>query len=105
MARVGGRAELGTISTAVWEGGLLTVGGSGVKDELGSLSRAGCEGRSGKMASLGGRIGLSTITRYHLVGVFGTVRRTRAEEGIGTISRAGRERGSGIWPGWLGGKE
>jgi hypothetical protein len=65
MARVGGREGLGTISTAVSEGGLLTVGGTGVKEELGSLSRAGCEGRSGKMARVGGRIRLSTITRYH----------------------------------------
>jgi hypothetical protein len=72
---------------------------------LGPRYEAGGEGRSGKMASLGGRIGLSTITRYHLVGVFGTVRRTRAKKGIGTISRAGREGGSGIWPGWVGGKE
>jgi hypothetical protein len=98
-------AELGNISTAVWEGGLLTVGGTGVKEEFGSLSRAECEGKSGKMARVGGRIILSTITKYHLFGVFGTVRRTRAKEEIGTISRAGREGGSGIWPGWLGGQE
>jgi hypothetical protein len=105
MARVCGRAELGSISTAVWEGGLLTVGGTGVKDELGSLFRAGCEGRSGKMARVGGRIGLSTITRYHLVGLFGTVRTTRAKEGMGTISRAVREGGTGMWPGCVGWKE
>jgi hypothetical protein len=66
-----------------------------VKEVLGTLSRAGWEGGSGKMARVGGRIGLSTITRYHLVGVFGAVRRTRAKEGMRTISRAGREAGSG----------
>jgi hypothetical protein len=81
------------------------MGGTCVKEALGSLSRAGCEGSSGKIAWLGGRIGLTTITRYHLVGVFGTVRTTRRKEGIGTISRPGKEGGSGIWPGWVGEKE
>jgi hypothetical protein len=50
MARVLGRAELGTISTDVLFGGLLTVGGTRVKDILGTLSRAGCEGESVKMS-------------------------------------------------------
>jgi hypothetical protein len=35
MARVGGRAGLGTISTALWEGGLLTVEGTRVKEAWG----------------------------------------------------------------------
>jgi hypothetical protein len=30
MAQMGGRAELGTISTAVWYGGLCTAGGTRV---------------------------------------------------------------------------
>jgi hypothetical protein len=41
---MGGRAVLGTISTAVCEGGLLTVGGTRVKEALGTLSRADGEG-------------------------------------------------------------
>jgi hypothetical protein len=31
MARVGGMAELRNISLAIWEGGLWSVGGTGVK--------------------------------------------------------------------------
>jgi hypothetical protein len=53
--RVGDRAELGTISTAVWEGRLLTVGGTRVKEALWTLYRAGCEGGSVIMARVGGR--------------------------------------------------
>jgi hypothetical protein len=44
MARVGGREGLGTISTAVWEGGLLNVGDIRVKVALGTVSRAGVMG-------------------------------------------------------------
>jgi hypothetical protein len=52
MARVGEKAGLGTISTAFWDGGLGTVGGTRVKEVLGTLSRAGWEGVSEKMAQL-----------------------------------------------------
>jgi hypothetical protein len=76
-----------------------------VKEALGSLSRAGCDGRSGKKTRVGGRIGLSTITRYHLVDVIGTVRKTRAKEGMGTYPGPGVRGDRGIWPGWVGGKE
>jgi hypothetical protein len=44
MAWVEGRVVLGTISTAVWLGGLGTVGGTHVKEVLGTLSREGLEG-------------------------------------------------------------
>jgi hypothetical protein len=67
MSRVGGRAELGIISTAVWEGGMLTVGGSRVKEALGTLPRAGCEGGSAKMARVGGRVEVGAIRTISFV--------------------------------------
>jgi hypothetical protein len=36
-------------------------------EELGSLSRAGREGGSGKMARVCGRVGLGTITMAHFI--------------------------------------
>jgi hypothetical protein len=54
MARVFGRSELGTLPTAVFEGGLLTVVRTRVKEALGTLSLAGCEGGSWKMARVVG---------------------------------------------------
>jgi hypothetical protein len=36
-AKMGGRAELGTISTAVWYGGLCTAGRTRVKEYWGSI--------------------------------------------------------------------
>jgi hypothetical protein len=50
MSRVGGKSELGTISTDVWHGGFCTAGGTLVKEVLENLSRAVNEGRSEKMA-------------------------------------------------------
>jgi hypothetical protein len=44
MALVVGTTKLVTISKAVREGGLLTVGGTVVKVASGTISRAGCKG-------------------------------------------------------------
>jgi hypothetical protein len=48
MERAGGRAELGTISMAVWEGGLGTVGGTRVKEGLRTNPGPGGRGYRGK---------------------------------------------------------
>jgi hypothetical protein len=95
MAQVGGRAELGTISTAAWHGGLCTTGGTRVKEVIAD-SIPGRVGRGTRgMARVGARVGLGNITKDHFVCGLGNVDRPRAMERKGTISRDGWGGGSG----------
>jgi hypothetical protein len=94
MSLVGGRAGLGTISTVLWEGGLLTVEGTRVKEAWGLYPGSVGVGGSGNMARVCGRIGLGTLTKDQFVCRFGNVGKACAKEGLETISRAWWEGGS-----------
>jgi hypothetical protein len=47
MARVGGRAGIGTLAKAGWEGGLVTVVRASVRGGIGTIAGAGWEGGLG----------------------------------------------------------
>jgi hypothetical protein len=76
---VGGRIGLRTRTRYHLVGGFGTVSRR-VKKALGTLSRAGWEGGSGKMARVCGRVGLGTIINDNFVCQLGNVGRPHAKE-------------------------
>jgi hypothetical protein len=69
------------------------VGRPRANEGLGTISRAGWEGGSGKFSRMGGRAVLGAISTGVWDGVLGTVGGTRVKEVLGTLARVGWEGG------------